>query len=343
MKFWLLILPFALCAQEPTESKPAEQKKHKSPEQIEQELQAAEAKLDRAKKMFNPWYAGPLVTPSASMMPVGSANIQPYFFITANYAVFDKDRHSVPLAHNSYQFSVVAPMQVGITDSTDLVVNPSALANWQNKHSGGGFGDLAVTYGFKIQGETLYIPKFKFTITEILPTGRYKNLIPTGLNDSGAGAFQTQFGLATGKVIWWSYPYPMNTRLFVGYTIATMVNVSGFNNYGGGFGTKGRVRPGNILTADFGYELSFSQRWVFALDVVYRAQNSTKFHGKLGVGEDGKPASVGGGYNDNLSLAPAIEYNFSDSFQMLWGVQFSVYGRNSSNFCNGQLSFEYTW
>ena len=47
----------------------AQYEEHKSPEQIEQELQSAEAQFQRAKKMFNPWYTGPLQTPGASMMP----------------------------------------------------------------------------------------------------------------------------------------------------------------------------------------------------------------------------------------------------------------------------------
>jgi hypothetical protein len=315
---------------------------HKTPEQIQMELDLAEAQFKKSKEMFNPWYAGPLVTPSASMMPPGYANIQPYIFITGNYAEFNKERHSIALPFNSYQLKVIAPIQIGITDSTDFVFNPSGQMSWQNHKNGGGFADLSVTYGFSIFKETLYIPKFKFTISETFPTGKYKNLSINGLNlnATGGGSYQTQFGFAMGKVIWWTYPYPMNTRLFFGYNIGTVVNVNNFNAYGGGFGTKGR---GNTLTADLGLELSLTQRWVFALDIVYTASNSTKFHGNSGVLADGTPASVGNPYNDNLSLAPAIEYNFSDVFQILWGVQFSVYGRSSANFVNGQFSVEYMW
>jgi hypothetical protein len=333
--FLFFLIPFALSAQNSTP--------HKSPEEIQQELDSAEAQFSRAQKMFNPWYAGPLVTPSASMMPPGSANIQPYLFIDGNYAAFNKQRQSVAIPHNLYQLRVIAPMQIGVTDSTDVVVAPSAIASWQNHHGGGGFGDLGLTYGFKIFGETLYIPKFKFTIAETFPTGKYKNLRSTGLDASGGGSYQTQFGFAAGKVIWWTYPNPMNTRIFIGYNIATTVDVTGFNAYGGGHGTKGRVRPGNTLTADFGYEVSFSQCWVAAIDVVYVAQNATKFHGIPGTAADGTPAVTGTAYSDNLSLAPAIEYNFSDVFAILWGVQFSVYGRNSANFVNGQFSVEYMW
>lgn len=317
----------------------------KSPQQIQKELDDAEAQFNKSKAMFNPWYAGPLVTPSASMMPPGQANIQPYLFVRGNYAAFNSERKSIALPHNSYQMQVISPMQVGVTVSTDFVINPGAQGNWTQGHNGGGFNDLSVTYGFSIFKETLYIPKFKFTIAETFPTGTYKNLNTNGLNLSatGGGSYQTTFGLAFGKVIWWTYPHPINTRVFLGYNIGTVVNVKNFNTYGGGFGTRGRVRIGNTFTADLGLEVSMTQRWVAALDVVYTASNRTKFHGKPGFTKEGTVASIGNPYNDNLSLAPAIEYNFNESFSILWGVQFSVYGRSSANFVNGQFSVEYQW
>src|ERR1700758_5530718 len=92
---------------------------HKSPEQIQEELNSAEAKFKYAKEMFNPWYAGPLITPSASMMPPGQANMQPYLIIQGNYASFNEDRKLVSLAHNSYNLIVTAPIQIGVTNTTD--------------------------------------------------------------------------------------------------------------------------------------------------------------------------------------------------------------------------------
>lgn len=317
----------------------------KTAEEIQQELNEAEAQFEQAKKMFNPWYAGPLVTPSPSLMPVGDVMDQTYLFITGNYASFNKDRKSISLEHNSYSAKALTVIQTGVTSSTDFILTPAGQMSWSEHKNGGGFSDLSATFGFQICPETLYVPKFKFSIAETFPTGKYKHLSTNGLglNSTGGGSYQTQFGLGAGKVIWWTYPYPMNTRIFLGYTLSTTVPVSEFNTYGGGFGTKGKVRPGNIFTADFGWEVSFSQRWVFALDIVYVAQNRTKFHGTPGVTKTGATATVGSPYNDNLSLAPALEYNFSDVFSILWGAQFSVYGRNSLNFVNGQFSVEYTW
>ncbi|MBX7067149.1 MAG: hypothetical protein K1X28_07955 [Parachlamydiales bacterium] len=317
----------------------------KSPEEIQKELDAAEAKYKQAKEMFNPWYTGPLVTPSASMMPPGYANIQPYLFVTGSWAAYDSERHVVSRKDNVYSLQVVPPMQIGITNTMDFVFGPAAIVNWQGGHTGGGFNDLGTTIGFPILRQTLYLPGMKFTIAESFPTGKYQHLSTNGLglNATGSGAYATTFGYAISKVIWWTYPYPMNVRAFLGYTVSTDVHVEEFNAYGGGFGTKGKVSPGNRLTADFGMEVSFTQRWVFALDVVYTATNRTKFHGNPGLNADGTVAGVGGPYSDNLSLAPAIEYNWNENLGILWGVQFSVYGRNSSVFATGQFSVVYTW
>lgn len=310
----------------------------KTPEQIQKELNQDEALYQKAKKMFNPWYTGPLITPSPGMMPPGQANIQPYTIFGCNYANFNKNRKSVSLPHNLYSLRQTAGMATGLTKSVDLAWTPSAVVQWQNHQTGGGFQDFSATIGFLINPETLYIPGMKFTINETFPTGKYQHLSLNGLglNATGGGSYQTQFGFAISKVIWWIYDHPLNLRYFIGYTIQTAVHVKGFNNYGGDLLTDGTVKPGNSLTTDLGIELSLTQRWVLALDIAYVAQNKTSFHGTT-------TAPVGGGYNDNLSLAPAIEYNWNPNLGIVFGSQFSVYGRNSANFANGQFSVTYTW
>ncbi|MES2272804.1 MAG: hypothetical protein V4487_01250 [Chlamydiota bacterium] len=343
MRNWLLVLfiPFVLGAQNLDLPDVADE----SPQQIEQELADAEAQFAKAKKMFNPWYTGPLVTPSASMMPPGYGNIQPYLYFIDNYAQFNEDRESISLPSNLLTLKGLCVFQFGVTNTMDILVVPSGVVNWQSHKHGGGFNDLGITIGFPIYLQTLYIPQIKFTVQELFPTGKYQHLSTNGLglNATGGGAYQTTLGLTFGKILFWSYKHPMNTRLFLGYTIPTSIEVRDFNTYGGGFGTKGTVRPGNSFSADFGIEFSVTQRWVLALDIVYSATEATTFCGDPGVSADGTPASVGGGYNDNLSLAPAIEYNWNENFGVLGGAWFSVYGRNSLNFASGIISLVYTF
>lgn len=310
----------------------------KTPQQIQKELDQAEAQYKRAKKMFNPWYTGPLITPSPGMMPPGNANIQPYTFVSGTYAQFNKNRESIGLAHNIYSLKQTSGMATGITKTVDFAATPAAIVQWQNGETGGGFQDISATIGFLINPETMYIPGMKFTINETFPTGKYQHLSLNGLglNATGGGTFQTQFGFAISKIIWWVYDHPMNVRWFVAYTVETPVHVKGFNTYGGDLTTHGVVHPGNSFTTDLGLEWSFTQRWVLALDVAYVNQNQTTFKGF-------STAPVGGGYNDNLSLAPALEYNWNPNLGVVAGCQFSVYGRNSANFVNGQFSVTYTW
>lgn len=311
------------------------------PEQIEAELEEAEARFEHAKKLFNPWYTGPIITPSASMVDPGMVVYQPYLFFTDTYGAFNNDREMVD-APNFFQVQAI-PIQVqtGITSSVDTTVTLSTVGNWSQGHSGGGLQDISANVGFSIAREKLYTPKAKLTIAQSFPTGKYQNLSSTSaaVDATGSGAWGTSFTLALGKLFFWDTLHPFNTRVALTYKLSTPVHVRGFNTYGGGFGTHGTVKPGDSFSADMGLELSINQPWVVALDIVYQYQNKTKFHGTPGITAAGTPASVGGGYSDQLSLAPAVEYNFNAKMGLLGGVWFSVYGRNSSNFISGVFSW----
>lgn len=316
-----------------------------SPQQVQREIQQADQEFNQALKLFNPWYTGPLITPGASMMPVGSANVQPYLFVTDTYASFNKERDSISLPNSLIQLQGSSTIQTGITDNFDFTLGVSGVSNWQANSHGGGFGDMNIVGGLLIYSQTRYVPQMKFTITQIFPTGKYNDLNTNGLNlnATGAGAYSTRFGFGTSKVLFWWTQHPLNLRAFVGYQLSTTVHVKNFNAYGGGFGTRGKVRPGHTLSVDFGAEYSLTQRWVLATDVVYTATDRSHFHGTPGTLANGAPATVGTDYSDNLSLSPAIEYNFSPNLGIIAGAWFSVYGRNSGNFASGVISVSYSF
>jgi hypothetical protein len=319
---------------------------HKSPAEIQQELDADEALFKQAQEMFNPWYTGPLLAPSASMMPPGYGNLQPYLVFTCQYAAFDKHRKSVTLPNAKYSLNpLIGPLQLGITPSTDISIGFGGIGNWQGSHSGGGYQDTTATLGFLIWTQSLFIPGFKFTIKETFPTGTYQNLNENGLGLSatGGGSWATTFGLATAKLFFWRTQHPFATRLFFSYTVPTPVHVHGVNAYGGGPDTHGTVHPGQTFSSDLGLELSLTQQWVLALDWTYSFTNSTSFNGHAGTTRAGTPASVGGGYSDNMTLAPAVEYNWNSNLGVIAGVQCSVYGRNSGNFAAGYFSVTWTF
>jgi hypothetical protein len=322
------------------------QTEHKTPAQIAKELEDAENQFNRAKELFIPWYTGSLQAPGATNVPPGLGFIQPYVYLTENYASFDSERKSRSLSSSLVSLNPSASLQFGITDNLDIAIgNLQGFVNWQHGQSGGGFGDINVSLGFPICFETIHVPAMRFIIREIFPTGQFNYLNSNGYNLSatGGGSYQTYFGLSLSKTTFWRSQHPLRLRLAATYTIPSCVCVHGFNTYGGGYKTNAKVRPGNIFFGDIAFELSLTQRWVLASDFVYTFTNETTYSGYAGVKGDGSPASLGSGYSDSISIAPALEYNWSENLGIIGGVWFSVYGRNSLNFVSGVFSVAYTF
>ena len=84
-------------------------------EVVERQLEDAQREFDEAKKMFNPWYAGPLLTPSAHILAPGYVNIQPYLFWTNTYAHYDQSGKS-----HKISTSILQPPASGF-DRSDLL------------------------------------------------------------------------------------------------------------------------------------------------------------------------------------------------------------------------------
>lgn len=339
-KSWLLgtLLGLSLFADDLLENNPP------PPEVVAKQVVDAETEFEVAKKMFNPWYAGPLLTPSAHILPPGHVNIQPYLFYINNYAKFDEHGHSHKLS-NTHTFNTPVPGLIGILPWMHLSFNFQGVWNQAKKQYSGFWGDSSVGLGFGLLKEEPYCPALLFAVKETFPSGRYQKLNPKkgGTDATGAGSYNTTLSLNISKVVWWISLHPMNFRASFNYSLPALVSVKGYNAYGGGTGTKGRVHPGNQFQADFGYEYSFTQNWVAALDIAYVYNRKTTFSGHSGFTTPGVPATVGGPFNDQLSLAPALEYNPNENLNYLVGAWFSVWGRNALNFAAAVLTIEYTF
>lgn len=339
MKKALLATPFiffgSLLAQQ--------QEEIKTPEQIQAELNQAERDFKTAQAMFIPWYTGPLITGSANNVPEGKWNIQVYLFSTLNHAVYDNDRKSIDVP-NIWVLQPLLIVQRGLTSWLDATIGPQGFFRWRKGENAQEFGDFTLSFGLQVLKQTPYVPSIRVTIGESFPTGRFERLNPkkAGIDASGIGAYATIVGLFFNKIYWQNPLHPVSVRLAATYEIPNHdVRVKNFNAFGGGFGTDGDVSVGQTLNLDLGVEVSLTQKWVFAMDVAYFYSRETTFKGNPGFDAFGNPAIVGGPQSDQLSLAPAIEYNVSEQGGFIGGVWFSVTGRNSANFVSLVLS--YTW
>ncbi|HSX03307.1 MAG TPA: hypothetical protein VLG76_01110 [Rhabdochlamydiaceae bacterium] len=325
----------------------------------ESQAEISEAEFEEVKGTFKPWYTGPLITGSSNVVPIGTYNTQPFLYLMDFYATFDEHgkSHSIP---NWFQWRAIATFQFGITEWMNGLVIANFVNNSQKGHHAAAFGDTSFGLYIQLLKEDKYTPGVLFAVTESFPTGRYQRLNSKKweIDATGSGSFQTVFTLNVGKVVWWwLLDHPMEFRMSLNYQIGSRAEVHGFNAYGGGFDTKGKVHPGDVFAADFGYQFSFTQRWVFALDVVYAFALKSTFSGRPGLATEGgiaegdEPliaigapfAAVGVPFNDNFSLLPALEYNWNENLGVIAGIWFSPWGRNSLQFVGGVATVTWTW
>ena len=290
-----------------------------------------------------PWFTGPLLTPSARTIPNGHANIEPYEFVNTQFGAYDSHWNSHDTPSNFYNVNTSVPMQIGLPANFDLYLNPawswnhtSGASHWVLNDFGFGFDYQLVNYNYS-KGD--WWPALKLNVQANAPIGTYQKLHPKskGTDIGGSGSWAPSAGFVMSHLYWWGGHIFFAPRFNIQYTIPTPVHVKGYNAYGGGHHTHGTVFPGHILRLLFGFELALSQRWGLAGDVLYLHANKTRFQGHAGA-TAGVPNSVGGPSSESLSLAPAVEYNWSANYGVIAGVWFSVAGRNAPEFANAVIA-----
>jgi hypothetical protein len=285
---------------------------------------------------FEPWFIGPIIAPSAHVVPVGYCNVEPYLNYTITYAAYDKNWDSHDLKHNVYSFNPQpGGFQFGVTEWMDFQFNPQFFWNHTQDKSATRLGDMSVGFDFQILKDQKgkWWPAIKIALKENLPIGKYQRLNPhkLGLDGVGSGSFATAFGLDFGRMFHcWGNHY-LSTRLALTYVVPSRVHVHGFNSYGGGYGTNGFVHPGQSFNAVLGMEFNLTQNWVLACDFQNTYSAKTWFKGNPGVTSSGTPASVGAHSSDSVVMAPAIEYNWSEAIGCIGGVIFNLAGRNTGH------------
>jgi len=314
----------------------------KSTEAIQRQLERLESRFEDTREMFNPWYTGPLLASSAHVMHPGFFNLQPYFFITNASSMFDQHGHKRSTPHVN-QLVPLLGLQAGIVNGMDATLVIKGVRNKMEQQSFFHWGDSSLSLGFRLIKETATIPALKLVLKETFPTGKYQHLSPKKLHvdATGMGAYQTFVGLHTSKIVWWVLRHPMDIRFNIQWSIPTSLSIRGSTVYGGTYDTRGTIHMGHGISTDLGWEFSLSQPWVLTLDIVYFYLKKITFSGYPGSGIS--KSSIENPFMDQWSLAPGIEYNLNANFGFVGGYWFAIWGRNSSNFRSGIVSFCWTF
>lgn len=301
-----------------------------------------------SKEMQAPWLTGSLMAPVGTTVPAGSSLIKSHIYWITNTGSYNKNWQAIPANRNLYTLNTQFLWFFGLTSSCDINMGfPLFYKNASCQHF---FycGDLMVGLDLQLMAVDFnsYLPAIKLAIREVFPTGNFQNFRPRKLwtEQTGAGTFATQFDLIFYKVVPLYDLHWLSMTFSAQYTINTPLNVHGFNAYGGGFGTRGRVFPGSSFQGILSFELTLNQNWVLALDSVYTHTNKSPFLGWLpGISIYGTVAKPEKSSSEQLSFAPAIEYNFSKDFGVIAGYWFSLLGRNSTQFQSGTVNIKYTY
>ena len=282
-----------------------------------------------------PWFTGTLLSTRGRTLDRGHTVVEPYFFFTRYGGLYNDNwrLHSATVSRTIIQQTYII---YGVTDWMDVEIAPQWLRNSSDGESLSGFGDLPLQLGFQVlRGRSdSWLPDVRLWVQEVFPTGRYTDLPAStvGLGGTGGGSFATMLGIGVQKALWLGGDHVLRYRVNASYGFYTPVTVRGFNAYGGGFGTEGRVDPGSVTTVTVAGEYSLTRHLILALDIGFQTINGTDFSGTMGIGPGGKPAMVGNGYGNLLTMAPAVEYNFNQQIGLIAGPWFSVRGRNTSEF-----------
>ncbi|HAB99840.1 MAG TPA: hypothetical protein DCE71_08470 [Parachlamydiales bacterium] len=289
-----------------------------------------------------PWLTGPLLAPSGNVVPVGSLNVEPYVYVfgfTGAYGL-DWKSHDSPVFWNTV---LQVPIQFGIMPRVDFTVTPTCIYNQTLGQSSGGFGDLQLATSFQVVNETDTFPSIRLGFQETFPTGKYSRLDPVNLftDAIGSGAYQSSVGIIFAKLIHIREDHFLNLRFTGAATFSSKVHLEGVSCYGGSPDTKGTYYPAALMTVDIGMEYSFTKNWVGAIDLFYNYATRSKFVGKNG---ELLFSNVGGTLADvssQISIAPALEYNFNRSMGLIAGCWVTIAGRNSNIFRSGIIAFNY--
>ncbi len=285
---------------------------------------------------LSPWFTGPLLSPSGYVIPVGHVNIEPYFYYTVNTGSYSKKWKPVS-SSNFYTKSVQIPIQFGVAPALDFDITPQFLWNSYKGSHYFDIGDTMVMTDIQLLNDTpdrLWQPAIKLALSANLPLGKYRHLNPDkqGTDAIGQGSWLPEVLLVFSRIYQLGNSiHFIDARLSFSYTIGTVSYVKGLNTYGGDTHTKGKVYPGNTLVVDGAIEISLSQRWSYAMDIVYGHENKTRFSGRT-------KSPVGNPSKEQFSLAPAFEYSWNSNVGILSGVWFTFMGRNSTKFTSGVVA-----
>lgn len=324
-----------------------------------------------------PWQAtGPLLAVGANVQSYGAYNISMYLKNGVNYGIYDPSQQFVP-SPRYYGNSFDAAFNYGLAKDMDFSV---VLSYVQNENEGQMYERLGDTlfvldFQYMTQGDSKYKSSLLLEANLLVPTGKYKDLLPKyyTADSTGAGSYQPAVGIRFQHNFIFSEEHYLNLYVNTHLRYALPVKLDGLSSYGGSLSTDGVVNPGHSIDFSLSLEYSLNKYWSTVIESFVYAQQPSKF---LGIVSDdlsnfiatresyinrklrkiifnavmpsihniGNNLFTGSGSVTMLTLATSIEYSISDSIGFIAGVWFSTPGgKNTIAFYNPMIGFVGNW
>ena len=292
---------------------------------------------------YTPWLTGPFLAPTSNNMEPKHPAIQPSLTVFNTYGSYNSN-WGITKQESVWAINPLIDFQFGITKNFGIEALVSFISNFTKGKSANYFQDTIVFFGYQVSNDIKgsWIPDCRLLLQETFPTGKYQKLDPSkeGIDSTGFGSFQTGPVVAFRKLFYLPESF-FSLEWSLTYLFPSSVDVKGFNSYGGGYGTDGKVLPGQTLVAFLSGEYSINQRWALAFDSELLYQSKSQFTGQAGVTSSGTIANTELPNSLQISFAPEFEYNFNINSGLLAGVWFTVVGKNSEAFASAFLSYLY--
>ncbi len=292
---------------------------------------------------FEQWFTGPLLTPLAITPDPSHPGIEVTFGVKNTYGIYSKN-WKAKNTPNTWSFYNYIDFQAGLNSFIGIEFLGSWISNKKQGQQSTRLQDTVLRVGFQVintEKTGSLMPNFRIIIQETVPTGQYQNLNPKkgGVDSTGLGSYQTGIFFAFQKLYYISNYHKFQTRFSLGYFLPSKVNVRNFNSYGGGLGTKGTVSPGSYFTFYLSGEYNLNDRWAIGFDSNYQQNFPGSFSGRRGADSEQMPAKIFVSSSAQLSLAPELEFTFTENSGMLLGYWFSVIGKNTPAFGSFFVAF----
>lgn len=285
-------------------------------------------------------FTGPLVS-SAPPLPKGVWLIEPYLIQTHVTGRYDADAHyqGTPALRDDWQVAV--PIVYGVTDRLSLGLSLNAVqAREERGQWHWATSDSSVSASWLLaKGKGAHTPVVTLVVKQNLPTGEHDLLEQAGLlGATGSGAFATTVGMygqahflpgrnLRGRVnLTWRLP-------------GAHVDVDGRSAYGTGIGFHGKAELDGALQASAALEYSLTPQWVLATDLVYEKEHGAQVRGTVPASNNSRAVidhDLASSWR--ISVAPAVEYNWSESGGIIFGALLSLRGRNSAAIVSPQVA-----